>query len=162
MAARLSALRAGRTLPPGFFIFKDSWSSFLLEAESTLGDGLYWLKPIPEILFQTPPLPYTTTSFLTYFCGYRAFTVASCAKGWRDNHDLILHTSPYIMWYRTYRSELYQQLSSVDLTRTVYITPHVTFRFQGFNQFTSLDTLIVIVEMRLASLLWDRVYPAVA
>jgi hypothetical protein len=31
MAARLSALRAGRTLPPGFFIFKDSWYSFLLE-----------------------------------------------------------------------------------------------------------------------------------
>jgi hypothetical protein len=37
MAARLSALRAGRTLPPGFFIFKDSWSSFLLESESTPG-----------------------------------------------------------------------------------------------------------------------------
>jgi hypothetical protein len=35
MAARLSALRAGRTLPPGFFSFKDSWYSFLLEAEST-------------------------------------------------------------------------------------------------------------------------------
>jgi hypothetical protein len=35
MAARLSALRAGRTLPPGFFIFKDFWYSFLLEAEST-------------------------------------------------------------------------------------------------------------------------------
>jgi hypothetical protein len=34
MAARLSA---GRTLPPGFFIFKDSWYSFLLEAESTPG-----------------------------------------------------------------------------------------------------------------------------
>jgi hypothetical protein len=34
MAARLSALRASRTLPPGFFIFKDSWYSFLLEAES--------------------------------------------------------------------------------------------------------------------------------
>jgi hypothetical protein len=37
MAARLSALRTGRTLPPGFFIFKDSLSSFLLEAESTPG-----------------------------------------------------------------------------------------------------------------------------
>jgi hypothetical protein len=37
MAARLSALRAGRTLPPGFLIFKDSWYSFLLEAESTPG-----------------------------------------------------------------------------------------------------------------------------
>jgi hypothetical protein len=35
MAARLSALRPGRTLPPGFFIFKDSWYSFPLEAEST-------------------------------------------------------------------------------------------------------------------------------
>jgi hypothetical protein len=36
MAARLSALRASRTLPPGFFIFsKDSWYSFMLEAEST-------------------------------------------------------------------------------------------------------------------------------
>jgi hypothetical protein len=37
MAARLSALRADCTLPPGFFIFKDSWHSFLLEAESTPG-----------------------------------------------------------------------------------------------------------------------------
>jgi hypothetical protein len=33
----LSALRAGRTLPPGFFIYKDSWYSILLEAESTPG-----------------------------------------------------------------------------------------------------------------------------
>jgi hypothetical protein len=39
MAAGLSALRACRTLPPGFFIFKDSWYSFLLEAESTPGPG---------------------------------------------------------------------------------------------------------------------------
>jgi hypothetical protein len=37
MAARLSALRAGHTLPPDFFIFKDSWYSFLLEAELTPG-----------------------------------------------------------------------------------------------------------------------------
>jgi hypothetical protein len=35
MSAMLSALHAGRTLTPGFFIFKDSWYSFLLEAEST-------------------------------------------------------------------------------------------------------------------------------
>jgi hypothetical protein len=34
MAARLSALCAGRTLPPGFFYFKDSWYSFLLEADA--------------------------------------------------------------------------------------------------------------------------------
>jgi hypothetical protein len=40
MAARLSALRASRTLPPGFFIFKNSWYSFLLEAESTPGPVL--------------------------------------------------------------------------------------------------------------------------
>jgi hypothetical protein len=33
----LPALRAGRTLLPGFFIFKDPWYSFLLEAESTPG-----------------------------------------------------------------------------------------------------------------------------
>jgi hypothetical protein len=37
MAARLSALHASRTLTPGFFIFKDSWYSFLLEAELTPG-----------------------------------------------------------------------------------------------------------------------------
>jgi hypothetical protein len=38
MAGRVLALRAGRTLPPGFFIFfKDSWYSCLLEAESTPG-----------------------------------------------------------------------------------------------------------------------------
>jgi hypothetical protein len=30
MAVRLSALRAGRTLPPSLFIFKDCWYSFLL------------------------------------------------------------------------------------------------------------------------------------
>jgi hypothetical protein len=51
MAARLSALRAGHTLPPGFFIFKDSWYSFLLEAESTPGpvrpEGLDQLKKNP-------------------------------------------------------------------------------------------------------------------
>jgi hypothetical protein len=50
------------------------------------------------------------------------------------------------------------EVSSVDLTRSVYKTPHVTFRFQGFNPITSLDTLIVIVELQLASLLWERVY----
>jgi hypothetical protein len=37
MAARLSALCASRTLPPGFFLFKDFWYSFLLEAELTPG-----------------------------------------------------------------------------------------------------------------------------
>jgi hypothetical protein len=37
MVARLSALRTGHTLPPGFFIFKDSWYSFMLEAESIPG-----------------------------------------------------------------------------------------------------------------------------
>jgi hypothetical protein len=35
MAASVSALWANSTLPPGFFIFKDSSYSFLLEAEST-------------------------------------------------------------------------------------------------------------------------------
>jgi hypothetical protein len=53
-------------------------------------------------------------------------------------------------------------MSSVDLTESVYKTPHVTFRVHGFNQIISMDTLIVIVEMRLASLLWERIYPAVA
>jgi hypothetical protein len=42
MAARLSALRAGRTLPPDFFIFKDSWYSFLLEAELIPGPWCGW------------------------------------------------------------------------------------------------------------------------
>jgi hypothetical protein len=39
MAARLSALRACRTFTPRFlyFFLKDSWYSFLLEAESTPG-----------------------------------------------------------------------------------------------------------------------------
>jgi hypothetical protein len=57
-----------------------------------------------------------------------------------------------------YTSELCRQLSQVDRTRTVYKTPHVTLRFQCFNQITSLDTLIVIVELQLALLLWERVY----
>jgi hypothetical protein len=38
------------TLPPGFFIFKDSWYSFLLEAESTPGparpEGLGQFKKV--------------------------------------------------------------------------------------------------------------------
>jgi hypothetical protein len=50
MEARLPALRVGRTLPPGIFIFKDSWYSFLLEAESTPGpvrpEGLGKFKKI--------------------------------------------------------------------------------------------------------------------
>jgi hypothetical protein len=50
MAARLSALRASRTLPPGFFIFKGSWYSFLLEAELTT--GLLLLVKIIEHLLQ--------------------------------------------------------------------------------------------------------------
>jgi hypothetical protein len=58
--------------------------------------------------------------------------------------------------------ELYQQLSSVDLNQTVYKTPHVALHCQGFNQITSMDTHIVGVGMWLASLLWERVYPAVA
>jgi hypothetical protein len=37
MAARLSALRADRTLRPRFLYFKDSWYSFLLEAKLTPG-----------------------------------------------------------------------------------------------------------------------------
>jgi hypothetical protein len=47
----------------------------------------------------------TSTYIHQICCGYRAFTVASCAKGWRDNHDLILHTSLYCMWYRKYTNE---------------------------------------------------------
>jgi hypothetical protein len=48
MAARLSTLRASRTLLPGLFIFNDFWYSFLFEAESTPGpvrpEGLGQLK----------------------------------------------------------------------------------------------------------------------
>jgi hypothetical protein len=51
MEARLSALRAGRTSPPGFFIFKDSWYSFLLEAEST--PGPVWPEGLGQ--FKNPP-----------------------------------------------------------------------------------------------------------
>jgi hypothetical protein len=46
MAAKLSALHAGPTLPPGFFIFKDSWYSFLLEAESA--PGPVWLEALGQ------------------------------------------------------------------------------------------------------------------
>jgi hypothetical protein len=51
MAARLSALCVRRTLPPGFFIFKDSWYSFLLEAESTPGP----VRPEELGQFKKPP-----------------------------------------------------------------------------------------------------------
>jgi hypothetical protein len=63
MAARLSALRAGCTLPPGFFIFKDSWYSFLLEAELIPGpvrpEGLGKFKKstssgLEPVTFQLP------------------------------------------------------------------------------------------------------------
>jgi hypothetical protein len=50
MVARLSALHASRTLPPGFFIIKDSWYSFLLEAESTPGP----CKGKVKLLITTP------------------------------------------------------------------------------------------------------------
>jgi hypothetical protein len=53
-------------------------------------------------------------------CGYRAFTVASCANGRRDNHNLILHTNLYCMWYRTCTSELYRQLSPVVLNGLIW------------------------------------------
>jgi hypothetical protein len=33
MAARLSALRACRAIPPGFFIFKDSWYSYIIKID---------------------------------------------------------------------------------------------------------------------------------
>jgi hypothetical protein len=52
-------------------------------------------------------------------------------------------------------------LSRSDPDR-IYKTSHVTLHFQGFNQITSMDTCIVGVGMRLASLLWEHVYPAVA
>jgi hypothetical protein len=55
MVARLSALHTSRTLPPGFFIFKDSWYSFLLETESTPGpvrpEGLGQFKKSIYIFF---------------------------------------------------------------------------------------------------------------
>jgi hypothetical protein len=53
-------------------------------------------------------------------------------------------------------------LSQVLANLRAYKTPRVTFHFQGFNQITSLDTVIVIVELQSASLLWERVYPATA
>jgi hypothetical protein len=60
MAVRLSALRAGPTLPPGFFIFKDSWYS-LLEAE-------------------VPPGPWCETKFLRayhIFCESQLWVIKS-------------------------------------------------------------------------------------
>jgi hypothetical protein len=51
------------------------------------------------------PYHHHIGSGLLFFCAYWAFTVASCAKGWRDNHDLILPTSLYCMRYRTYTNE---------------------------------------------------------
>jgi hypothetical protein len=56
MAARLSALGSGHNLPPGFFIFKDSWYSFLLGAESTPGpvrlEGLGQFKKSTSLGFE--------------------------------------------------------------------------------------------------------------
>jgi hypothetical protein len=49
-----------------------------------------------------------------------SFQVASCAKGWRDIHDSVLHTSLYCNCYGTCRCELYRQQSQVDLTQFVY------------------------------------------
>jgi hypothetical protein len=72
MAVRLSALRAGRTLPPGFFIFKDSWYSFLLEAESTPGStslkkGSYTYGVTERIAYHSR---FTQTDFCFYFLHY--------------------------------------------------------------------------------------------
>jgi hypothetical protein len=84
--------------------------------------GLWWTKrQLWQVFSEYFGFPYQSSFHQFFHWGYRAFTVASCAKAWRDNHDLILHTSLYCMWYRTYTSELYRQLSLVDLTPTVYI-----------------------------------------
>jgi hypothetical protein len=64
MAAPLSALRAGCTLPPGFFIFKDSWYSFPLEAELT--PGPVWLEGLGQFKKSTSSglEPYITARLL--------------------------------------------------------------------------------------------------
>jgi hypothetical protein len=69
MAARLSALLASRTLPPGFFIFKDSWYSFLLEAQWIPGpvrpEGLGQFKKNPPHRDLNPQLSGLLHSALT-------------------------------------------------------------------------------------------------
>jgi hypothetical protein len=62
MAASLLALRASRTLPPGFFIFKDSWYSNLLEAESNPGSGC---GRKDYVNLKNPPRRYLQHSVLT-------------------------------------------------------------------------------------------------
>jgi hypothetical protein len=73
MAARLSVLRAGRTLPPGFFISRDSWYSFLLEAESTPGavrpEGLGQFKKSTSSGLE-PALNYSFNLRLKVFVQY--------------------------------------------------------------------------------------------
>jgi hypothetical protein len=78
--------------------------------------------------------------FLVYFRmpGYRDFTVASCAERRKDNHDLILHSSLYCMWYRTYTSELYRQLSSVDVSGLIRYPEWVSY-FTTDSQSASLS-----------------------
>jgi hypothetical protein len=60
MAARLSALHACRALPPGFFIFKDSWYSFLSEIESTIVrlEGLRKLEKKNPPPWEAIPRPF--------------------------------------------------------------------------------------------------------
>jgi hypothetical protein len=57
MAARLTVLCAGRALPPEFFIFKDSWYSFLLEDEWTPGPVRRGNGTGSDLFSCPPPLP---------------------------------------------------------------------------------------------------------
>jgi hypothetical protein len=95
MAARLSALRTGCTLPPGFFIFKDSWYSFLLKAESTPGpvqlEGLGQFKKIHLIGTWTHDLP--ACSIVPFFFNSVLWGYWHCGHSWPivpasgDNED---------------------------------------------------------------------------
>jgi hypothetical protein len=71
MAAMLSALRAYCNLHSGFFIFKDSWYSFLLEAES-LNDVLSQISSVLKLYvfydIETRDfLKYTASNIKSYF-----------------------------------------------------------------------------------------------
>jgi hypothetical protein len=153
MAARLSALCASRTLPPGFFIFKDSWYSFLLEAESTPGpvrpEGhgktqflnvpLYdtlvynWFhtlssKKCHNCIILKPPL---SSCILLLFLHWNIQSISNTIQYWAEKLILHLQSSP-LLWHLSTKALL-----------SIFVYPcelHVLFISSLFYSITIITT----------------------
>jgi hypothetical protein len=124
MAARLSALHAGCTLPPGLFIFEDSWHSFLLRG---------WVNPRaimrPEGLgqFKNPPhrdlnprpssLQYSARQSYLQKMPWQKWCSLRCSV-WLEFYLRVWFLSPKILFYESkWLSELFSDQNIVLYSR---------------------------------------------